>query len=182
MKKMIIYPSRIKGKVKISGSKNAALPIICGALVTADSVKLSNIPNIKDISNLNVVLNKIGCPTSYGKNKLKIKTNPINTRLLFDEIKSMRASYYLMSVFLALFNEVEIYLPGGCNIGNRPIDFHLEGFKKAGCEFTQTIDTIKITTKELIPFIYRMPKKSMGATVNLMILASKIDGKSIIER
>lgn len=181
MKKMIIYPSKIKGKVSVSGSKNAALPIICAALATSKIVKLNNVPNIKDITNLNFILGKIGCNTNFKKNKLHIKSNPFYEKLFFDEVKSMRASYYLMSVFLTLFNEVEIYYPGGCNIGSRPIDFHLEGFKRAGCEYSESSQSIKIWAKELKPFIYKLPKKSMGATVNLLILASKINGKSIIE-
>ena len=86
-----------------------------------------------------------------------------------------------MSVFLALFNEVEIYYPGGCAIGSRPIDFHLEGFKRAGCIVTQEENIVKIKAEKLVPFTYKIPKKSMGATVNLLILASKINGKSIIK-
>ena len=107
--------------------------------------------------------------------------NTENISLLFDEVKNFRASYYLMSVFLALFKEVEIYYPGGCLIGSRPIDFHLEGFKMAGCIVEQTENIIRIKANELKTFVYRIPRKSMGATVNLMILASKIDGKSIIK-
>ena len=118
---------------------------------------------------------------NFKNNKLSLSHNLINCSLLFDDVRKFRASYYLMSVYLALFNEVEIYYPGGCAIGSRPIDFHLDGFKLAGCEVEQKDDVVKIYVKKLVPFVYKIPKKSLGATVNLMILASKINGTSIIK-
>ena len=181
MEKMTIYPSKIKGNVKISGSKNASLPIIAASLVSAKKVKLKNVPYIADIENLLKILSKIGCKNVYKNNKLTINNNLEECDLLFDEVKKFRASYYLMSVYLALFNYVKIYYPGGCSIGSRPIDFHLEGFKTAGCVVTEDEDVITISSKELKPFIYKMVKKSLGATVNLIILGSKIKGKSIIK-
>lgn len=181
MKKIIFYPSKIKGSVKIGGSKNSALPIIAASLVSSYKVKLKNIPKISDVNNLISVLEKIGCKIKRRKDKLKIISSCKNLVLDYEEIKKFRASYYLMSVYLALFNEVCIVLPGGCNIGRRPIDFHLKGFEAAGCKFYIEDDFVKISAKRLSPFIYRMPKKSLGATVNLIILASKINGKSVIE-
>ena len=117
----------------------------------------------------------------FKKNTLKLRHNINKQTLLFDEVKKFRASYYLMSVYLALFNEVEIYYPGGCSIGSRPIDFHLEGFMKAGCVVKQENDIVSIKCTKLRSFVYRIPKKSVGATVNLLILASKIDGLSVIK-
>ncbi len=178
---MIIYPSKIKGNVKISGSKNAALPIIAASLVSARNIKLKNVPNIDDINNLLIILSKIGCRNVYKNKTLKIDNEIKKNLLLFDEVKKFRASYYLMSVFIALFGEVEIYYPGGCAIGSRPIDFHLEGFKSAGCTVVENDEVIKVSSSELKPFIYRLKKKSLGATVNLIILGSKIEGTSIIK-
>ena len=179
--KMIIYPSKIRGSVKISGSKNSSLPIIAASLVTSKYSKLKNIPNIRDIENMISILRKIGCNIEHKKDCLKIESNFLKYNLLFDEIKEFRASYYLMSVFLAKFNEVKIYHPGGCAIGSRPIDFHLEGFRLAGCETNEADDVISIKANRLKPFVYKMPKKSLGATVNLIILASRINGVSIIK-
>lgn len=178
---MRIYPSKIKGKVKISGSKNAALPIIAASIVLCKKTKLINVPNITDVENLVNILYKIGCKTKLSKNKLILNSNVNQGELLFEEIKKFRASYYLMSVYLTLFNEVKIYSPGGCNIGKRPIDFHLEGFKSAGCIIEHEEDVIFIKANKLHPFIYKIPKKSLGATVNLLILGSKIKGMSIIQ-
>ena len=181
MKKMIFYPSKIKGSVRISGSKNSSLPIIAASLVSCYSSTIENVPNISDVNNLLIVLEKIGCTVKRKKSNLKIISSLNNVILDFEEISKFRASYYLMSVYLALFKEVSIILPGGCNIGRRPIDFHLKGFEAAGCKFYIDKDFVKISAKRLFPFIYKLPKKSLGATVNLVILASKIDGKSIIE-
>ena len=179
--KMTIYPSNIRGKVNISGSKNASLPIIAASLVNSEISILKNIPNIKDIQNLICILKKIGCNVVHKKDTVKIESDFSQCDLLFDEIKEFRASYYLMSVFLTKFNSVRIYYPGGCAIGNRPIDFHLEGFKLAGCHILEENDIVSIKANKLKPFIYNMPKKSLGATVNLLILASKINGLSIIK-
>lgn len=181
IKKMRVFPSKIKGSVKISGSKNASLPIIVASMVSGLNIKLKNIPNILDINSLLKILKKTGSEVKLKNNTLKM-THTINKcDLLFDEIKDFRASYYLMSVYIALFKEVTIYYPGGCAIGSRPIDFHLEGFKSAGCSYHQDGNIIKITAKELKPFTYKIPKKSLGATVNLLILGSKIEGMSIIK-
>lgn len=178
---MTIYPSTIKGSVKISGSKNASLPIIAASLVTSKKTILKNIPNIKDIESYLKILKHINCGYKFKNNKLNIISSPEEVDLLFEEIKSIRASYYLMSVFLILFGKVNISYPGGCSIGSRPIDFHLEGFKAAGCVVSCDEKMVSIKVKKLKPFIYKMPRKSLGATVNLMILASKIEGRSIIE-
>lgn len=181
MKKLTTLSSKIKGTVKISGSKNATLPIIAASLVSADEIFLKNVPNITDVCNFINILNDIGVTTKFHNNKLMIKSTVEYKELLFENVKAFRASYYLMSVFLVLFNKVKIYYPGGCNIGNRPIDFHIAGFKKAGCAVNVDDDVIDITTDKLKPFIYKLPKKSLGATVNLLIVASKIKGTSIIK-
>lgn len=181
MSKITIYPSKVRGSVKISGSKNSALAIIAASCVVGRKIKLENVPDISDVFNMIRLLEKIGCKVNYKKDKLSIINDCKNISLRLDETKKIRASYYFMSVYLALFKEVSIYLPGGCDIGSRPIDFHLEGFKKAGCVVEIENDSVKVSAKELKPFEYTLPKKSMGATVNLMILASKIQGKSIIK-
>ena len=180
MKKITIYPSKIRGSVRISGSKNASLPIIAATLVTTHKAVLKNVPKITDVIDLISILNKTGSNCLLKKNKLVIKSACEEGLLLFDEVKKFRASYYLMSVYLALFNKVTIYAPGGCTIGARPINFHLEGFLKAGCEIIRNDEIIEIKAEKLKPFIYEIPKKSLGTTVNLMILASKIEGKTIL--
>lgn len=179
--KMKVLDSKIKGSVKISGSKNSSLPIIAASLVSSVKTTLYNVPNISDINNLLKIINKAGCDTSFKNNKLVINNRLNDCELLFDEVKKIRASYYLMSVFIALFGKVTIYYPGGCSLGSRPIDYHLEGFKAAGCVVSEDGNVIKINASKLKPFIYKMERKSLGATVNLIILASKIHGRSVIK-
>lgn len=181
MKKIKIENKELKGKVKISGSKNSSLALICASLLSNKKVTLKNVPNISDIKDLLRVFSKMNVDFKYKNNKLVINPNFIYQDLLFEEIKKIRASYYLMGVFLALFNKVKIRYPGGCVIGKRPIDFHLEGFKKAGCIIEEENGILNIYAKKLSPFIYKFPKKSLGGTVNLIILASKIEGKTILK-
>ena len=175
------YPSTMKGSVKISGSKNASLPIIVAALLNDGKTILKNIPNISDVRNLIMCLKNIGIKTSFKKNVLVIDGSFNYHELLFDEVKKFRASYYLMGLFLTLFKEVKIYAPGGCQIGARPINFHIEGFKLSGVSVIQDTDVIHLKAEQLHSFCYQLPKKSLGATVNLILLASKIEGVSIIK-
>ena len=133
MQKIKTFPSKIKGRVKISGSKNASLSIVVAALLNEGKTILKNVPNISDINKLLKIFKRIGIHYS-SKRKVVIKGKLEYQELLYQEIKEFRASYYLMGLFLALFKEVKIYAPGGCQIGQRPINFHLSGFIEAGVE------------------------------------------------
>ena len=180
MQKIKTFPSKIKGRVKISGSKNASLSIVVAALLNEGKTILKNVPNISDINKLLKIFKRIGIHYS-SKRKVVIKGKLEYQELLYQEIKEFRASYYLMGLFLALFKEVKIYAPGGCQIGQRPINFHLSGFIEAGVEVISDNSIIHLKANKLRPFCYEMPKKSLGATVNLLLLASKINGCSVIK-
>lgn len=180
MQKIKTFPSKIKGRVKISGSKNASLPIVVASLLNEGKTILNNVPHITDINKLLNILKRIGINYS-SKRRLVMKGEVEYQELLYPEIKEFRASYYLMGLFLALFKEVKIYAPGGCQIGQRPINFHLAGFIKAGVEVISDSNIIHLKANKLTPFCYEMPKKSLGATVNLLLLASKINGCSVIK-
>ena len=180
MQKIKTFPSKIKGRVKISGSKNASLPIVVASLLNEGKTILNNVPHITDINKLLNILKRIGINYS-SKRRLVMKGEVEYQELLYPEIKEFRASYYLMGLFLALFKEVKIYAPGGCKIGQRPINFHLAGFIKAGVEVISDSNIIHLKANKLTPFCYEMPKKSLGATVNLLLLASKINGCSVIK-
>ncbi len=177
---MKIKPSNIKGSVKVSGSKNASLPIIVGSLLNKNKTVLKNIPNIKDIDELITISTYLGANITKKKSKLVIKPNMINKDILHTSCKSFRASYYLMGLYLALFNHVKIYLPGGCNIGSRPIDYHLAGFEALGAKYKIIDDIIEIALIRPKATTINLPKKSLGATVNLILLASSIKGLTTI--
>lgn len=175
-----IKPSKLKRKIKVNGSKNSALPIIVASLLNKNTITLTNIANIKDINELISICNDLGANIKRKNNKLIIKPNLINKDVLHESTKTFRASYYLMGLYLALFNHVKIYLPGGCNIGKRPIDFHLKGFIQLGCKYEIKDDIIEIALIQPKPAVITLPKKSLGATVNLVLLASRIDGITTI--
>ncbi|MFI3251749.1 MAG: UDP-N-acetylglucosamine 1-carboxyvinyltransferase [bacterium] len=180
MNSIKIYPSKVKGKVKISGSKNSALPIIVGGLLNKNKTILTNVADIKDIDELLKILDFLGCKIKKKRNKLVIYPFLENKDILHESCKEFRASYYLMGLYLAVFNHVKIYLPGGCNIGKRPIDFHLMGFEALGCKYEIKDNIIEIALIRPTPTIINLPKKSLGATVNLILLASSIEGTTTI--
>ena len=176
-----IKKSRVRGEVNIDGSKNSALPIICASLLNEGITKLENVPNIKDINELLGIIDFLGCNINLKNNTLILKPHLENKDILHESCKDFRASYYLMGVYLALFNHVKIYLPGGCRIGKRPIDFHLAGFEKMGATYQIIDDYIDIKMDHPHSAKITLPKKSLGATVNLSLVAAKLDGITVIE-
>ncbi len=175
-----INPSKVGGTVKISGSKNSALPIIVGSLLNKKKTVLTNVPDIKDINELVAILEFLGCTIKRKRNKMIILPTLENKFILHESCKTFRASYYLMGLYLAIFNHVKIYLPGGCNIGTRPIDFHLMGFEALGAKYEIKDNIIEIALIRPTANVITLPKKSLGATVNLILLASSIEGVTTI--
>lgn len=160
----------LKGVVIPSGAKNAVLPIICASLLAKGKVLLRNVPNISDVDNLITILRKINCQIFYKNHNLLINNvNLIYTPLLFEECKKLRASYYLIGVFLTLFGKCEIMLPGGCKIGARPIDLHLQVFSDMGYKWEISNDILSITKKKLINDLkINIAKLSVGASINAL--------------
>ena len=126
----------ISGSVNVHGSKNSALPIIVSSLLSENTLKLSNVPNVVDVLNLIKLLKNYGAKIDFKKNKLKI--NPIKIKNLsadYDVVRKMRASILILGPLLSRFGQAKISLPGGCAIGTRPIDIHLAGLSKLGANF-----------------------------------------------
>lgn len=172
----------LKGTVKISGAKNSAVALIPAALLCDETVKISNIPNISDVDNIIKILDYLNVDYEYEKEIIIINPrNLINKPILQDFSKTLRASYYFMGVLLSLENKVEISLPGGCLIGTRPINLHLKGFKALGAKVETKKDKILIYTKQLVGNRIYLDFASVGATINIILLAVKIRGKTIIE-
>ena len=170
----------IEGEITIQGSKNSALAIICGALLCKGVVVLDNIPRIQDVFELLQILKKINVKFSLIDHQLMLDSSDIqNQPLLFEEIKHFRASYYFIGVFLALFQNVEIYLPGGCKIGKRPIDQHLKGFSQLNIDFNIQNDIFKANSKQILGNEISLTIPSVGATINL-ILASLLNKNTTI--
>ena len=126
----------LRGKVSIGGAKNAALGILAAAIMTDDTVTIENVPNVRDTRVLLQAIEGIGAKVKYVyNNSVQINGGSIcDTNVEYDYIRKIRASYYLLGALLGKYNEAHVALPGGCNIGSRPIDQHIKGFKALGAD------------------------------------------------
>ena len=173
----------LRGSIQIKGSKNSALPIMVSALLSENTLKLKNLPKLDDIKNMSKLLRSYGAIIKTSKDNLEIKCNNIiNRDADYDIVRKMRASILILGPLLARFGKARISLPGGCAIGTRPIDIHLEGLKKLGANFVvENGYVIGQVSKQLIGNHILLPFPSVGATENILMAASIAQGKTIIE-
>ena len=173
----------LKGSIKIKGSKNSALPIMVSALLSKKTLKLKNLPKLDDIKNMSKLLRSYGAVINTSKDNLEIKCNNIiNRDADYDIVRKMRASILILGPLLARFGNARISLPGGCAIGTRPIDIHLDGLKKLGANFVvENGYVIGQVSKQLHGNNIILPFPSVGATENILMAASIAKGKTIIE-
>jgi len=173
----------LKGSIKIKGSKNSALPIMVSTLLFDNKLKLKNLPKLDDIKNMSKLLRSYGATIKASKDNLEINSKKIiNKDTDYDIVRKMRASILILGPLLARFGEVKISLPGGCAIGTRPIDIHLEGLKKLGANFVVENGYVIGRAKEqLMGSHIPLPFPSVGATENIMMAATITKGKTIIE-
>lgn len=175
---------KLKGEVKISGAKNAALPIIVASLLADGETVLQNVPDLKDIRTIIKVIEYLGAETEFdsAKNILKIKVNSIkNGDMPYELVKTMRASVYVMGPLLARLGEADVSLPGGCAIGERPVDIHLSGFESMGAKIEIEHGYIRAKAKKLVPATITMRQISVGATANLIMGSVLTPGKTLLE-
>ena len=174
MQKLIIKGKKeLIGKISISGSKNATLPILAASIL-ANKVKLTNIPLVKDIFTMVELLNFIGLDTKFlrKKNILEIqnKEKKITTLAPYKLVKTMRAGVLVLGSLLTKYGKAKVSLPGGCAIGTRPVDLHLFALKKMGAKIKIKDGYIIASAKKgLIGCLIRFPKISVGATENILI-------------
>lgn len=190
MDKILIRGGRpLKGDIQISGAKNAALPLMAAALLTPGTVRLSNLPHLMDISTLANLLTRLGAelhlnghcgPDCHSGRVLEIAAPKIaSTVAPYDLVRKMRASVLVLGPLLAREGVAEVSLPGGCAIGTRPIDLHLEGFKSLGAEIELDGGYVKAKApKGLVGGEVVFPKVSVGATENLMMAACLAKGET----
>ncbi|MGB2579700.1 UDP-N-acetylglucosamine 1-carboxyvinyltransferase [Elusimicrobium simillimum] len=175
-------PTALKGTVEISGSKNASLPILMATLLTDDTCVLRRVPNLRDVRTTFKLLKELGKEVTYENGTATIKSNgPLHSSLPYELVKQMRASFWVAGPLLARLKHAQIPLPGGCAIGVRPVDIHLKGFEKMGAVCATEKGDILIKAAKLNPakIVLRFP--SVGATINLMMCASLVPGKTVIE-
>ena len=171
---------KVKGQVVISGSKNSALALICAALLTKKDVTITNIPLITDVKKLLNIITDLGVDIRVGDKQVTINAKKIKNRIISDEVKEIRGSSYLLGSLLARTGKVEMPVPGGCNLGERPLDYHLMAFQKMGFKNVVDGETIKIKKEKIKDAEITFPKKSVGATINTIILAASLKTKTII--
>lgn len=171
------------GEVEIGGAKNAALAILATAIMTDETVTIENLPNVRDI---NVMLDAIegigGKVERIDAHTVKINGSMISDLSVdYEYIKKIRASYYLLGALLGKYKRAEVALPGGCDIGSRPIDLHLKGFRALGANVDIQHGLIAAAAEELKGTHIYLDKVSVGATINIMMAAAMAEGKTTIE-
>ena len=171
------------GEVVISGAKNAALGILAAAIMTDDSVLIDNLPDVRDIRVLLDAMKEIGVIVERtGPNSVKLNGGNIHTvRVDNAYIKKIRAGYYLMGALLGKYRHAEVALPGGCNIGSRPIDQHLKGFRALGATANVEYGRVIADVKDLTGGHIYLDMVSVGATINLMLASVLASGNTTIE-
>ena len=171
------------GEVDISGAKNAALGILAAAVMTDDTVLIENLPNVRDINVMLEAMSEIGVKVDrISPHAAMICGAEISdVSVDYEYIKKIRASYYLLGALLGKYKKAEVPLPGGCNIGSRPIDLHLKGFKALGAEVTIRNGSICARAEHLRGSHIFLDTVSVGATINIMMAASMAEGRTIIE-
>ena len=182
MHKIIINGNKkLSGEIKVSGSKNSAVALVPAAVLCDEEVTIANVPNISDIDALDEILNFLGANVTRSEDIIKIDSSKIENKLIPEKIaKKLRASYYFMGALLSKYKKVEMYFPGGCSIGARPINLHLKGFEALGAKIEEKDNLFLITADELIGTRINLDFASVGATINLMLAAVKAKGTTII--
>ena len=171
------------GEVDIAGAKNAALAILSAAIMTDETILIENLPDVRDINVLLEAISGIGAQVErVNKSTVKINGSTIaDVSVDYEYIKKIRASYYLLGALLGKYKHAEVPLPGGCNIGSRPIDQHLKGFRALGAKVDILHGAIVAKAENLHGSHIFLDVVSVGATINIMMAASLAPGRTIIE-
>ena len=173
----------LTGEVVIGGAKNAALAILAAAVMTDETVTIENLPNVRDINVLLQAISEIGARVErVNAHKVRINGSFIKDIRVDNEfIRKIRASYYLIGALLGKYKRAQVALPGGCDIGSRPIDLHLKGFRAMGAKIDIANGIIKTEAEHLVGTHIYLDKVSVGATINIMMAAAMAEGKTVIE-
>jgi len=183
MKKLEVFGAvKLKGKIKISGSKNASLPILAATLLSDKKISLTNLPRVKDIETMILLLKFLGSSIVYNKKTLTINNkNQTKTFAAYSLVKTMRAGILVLGPLLAKFGKAKVSLPGGCAIGTRPVDIHLKALSKLGVKYKIIQGYVHANApKGLVGANIKFPKISVGATENLIIASCLAKGKTIL--
>lgn len=183
MEKLMIRGGRpLRGTVQISGAKNSAVALVPAAILAESEVILDNLPLISDVAVYSEILRELGAVVSRNGDMMRIDPSQLRSKPMPNgKVKLLRASYYLMGAMLGRFGEATIGMPGGCNFEPRPIDQHIKGFEALGATVTNDHGSIRISAKQLRGAKIYLDVASVGATINIMLAASRAKGSTIIE-
>ena len=181
-KLLITGGSRLNGEITISGAKNAALPILCAGLLTADELVLHNVPSLQDVSTMLKLLRQMGLKATQENGVMVLNGSAVDRfEAPYDLVKTMRASILVLGPLLARFGEAKVSLPGGCAIGSRPVDQHIKGLQAMGAEISIEAGYIHARAKRLKGTRVVTDMITVTGTENLLMAATLADGVTILE-
>ncbi|BBE50038.1 UDP-N-acetylglucosamine 1-carboxyvinyltransferase [Ferriphaselus amnicola] len=178
----IIGGTPLRGEVRISGAKNAALPILCAGLLTADDLHLTNLPDLHDVITMRRLLEQMGIVATLGESEITLNGTHVNKlEAPYDMVKTMRAAILVLGPLVARFGEAKVSLPGGCAIGSRPVNLHIKGLEAMGAEISIEHGYIHAKAKRLKGARIFFDIVSVTGTENLMMAAALADGVTVLE-
>ncbi len=173
---------RLRGKVKISGAKNAVLPAIAACLLSREKVRLKNVPLVKDVFTILTLMKELGASCQLKKNSLSIQVKKLRSdEASYKLVRAMRASILVLGPLLARFGKAVVALPGGCAIGSRPIDLHIHGLEKLGASISLEHGYINAEAKKLRGSVVEFEKRTVGGTENLVMAATLAQGETVLK-
>ncbi|WP_368489171.1 UDP-N-acetylglucosamine 1-carboxyvinyltransferase [Clostridium sp. BJN0013] len=184
MNKLVINGGNpLSGSIEINGAKNAAVAILPASILASEGTcSIDNIPDIEDVHCIEKILKSLGCKVKTGKNLVVIDSTTINKiDADTDDVRKMRASYYLIGALLGRFKKARVELPGGCPIGVRPIDQHIKGFEALGAKVEIKHGCVSVSAEKLIGTSIFFDVVSVGATINVMLAATLAEGVTTLE-
>ena len=178
----IIGEEELTGSIRVSGAKNSAVALIPAALLADDDVTICNVPDITDIDSLTEILEALGAKVKRASESIIVDPKTITNKEILECLsKKLRASYYFMGALLGKYKKVTMYFPGGCSIGERPIDLHLKGFEALGATVTSEGNKYTVEAEKLVGNNIYLDIASVGATINIMLAAVKAEGITEID-
>jgi UDP-N-acetylglucosamine 1-carboxyvinyltransferase len=173
---------QLTGEVRISGAKNAVLPVLCATLLADGPVEVRNVPKLHDVLTTARLLEQLGARIERGEGVMTVDPRGVNSHVApYELVKTMRASVLVLGPLLARFGDAEVSLPGGCAIGSRPVDLHLKGLQALGAEISVDHGFIKASAKRLRGARHVFEMVSVGATENVLMAATLAEGTTVLE-
>ena len=178
----IVGGKKLSGEIIVSGAKNSVVALIPAAILCDEEVIIDNVPDISDVDNLEVIMKYLGVSIDRFGNSISINSSKLENKSIPCELSSkLRASYYFMGALLGKFHSVNMCFPGGCSIGERPINFHLKGFEKLGASVKENNGEIFLKSSDLLGSEIFLDVPSVGATINILLASVKAKGITVIE-